>query len=210
MTPKLGVGFCNSLRFVRRYIIVLLWSYSFGGPSLRGAHPTLGPFRPIITKWPFLAEGLVTAIFWGGILVPHVPKWWGRYQPFLSTMFGSSVTCRWLLVISVEMCFFSTQKRNCYFGQNERSQKVPVMLFLFPIRELVGVGTIVFWLPCTVQELWLTQKRRNHGYGLFSTPCKTWTVHHRQKIMIPTPTNSCMGNKNNITGTFCNLLFWPK
>ena len=24
VTPKLGVGFCNSLRFVRRYIIVLL------------------------------------------------------------------------------------------------------------------------------------------------------------------------------------------
>ena len=54
----------------------------------------LGPFRPIMTKWPFLAEGLVTAIFRGGILVPHVQKWWGRYQPFLSTMFGSGFTSR--------------------------------------------------------------------------------------------------------------------
>jgi hypothetical protein len=87
-----------------------------------------------------------------------VQKWWGRYPPFISTMFGSGVTGRWLLVISAEMCFFSTQKRNCYFSQKERSQTVPVMLFLFPIHQLVGVGTRSFWLPCMVQELWLTQK----------------------------------------------------
>ena len=45
-------------------------------------------------KWPFWQELLLLAISSGVISVPSVQKWWGRYQPFLSTVYGSGVTTR--------------------------------------------------------------------------------------------------------------------
>ena len=48
---------------------------------------------------------------------------------------------------------FQHSKFNLRFWPTKRSQKVPVMLFLLPIHDLVGVSTKIVWLTCSVQVL---------------------------------------------------------